>query len=544
MKLIRACMCVFVLAMTPCMAWAGLEDQVREIIQAGGMSDADFAVHALDLTTKESLVSISADRGMIPASNMKLFTTAAALHVLGADFSFKTSLDRIDTAAGQTVLVVRGDGDPGFGDPILIERFNKEIRTVDDLVDVWVKAVTDAGIKRVDRLVMDDRVFDRELVHPSWPVEQLNRWYCAEVSGLNFHSNVINFYAKATRMSESPSYSIDPKLPGLVFVNKAKTGTRNTLWISRKANSNEMGIYGQVPRTGSSAKVTIHDPANCFGGLLAEKLRHAGVTVGRVDRPGATDGGLRGMTMLEVKTPLTTILDRTNKDSHNLYAESLIKRMGRQYTGAAGGWDNGGSAIRAFLTQRALGPTEAAAISIADGSGMSRDNRITARAMVHLLRYMNDGDPDESRRKVFFNSLSVGGGDGTLRNRFRTGLTGKVYGKSGYLNGVSTLSGYIVIRPAAQPEPGGAEELQVEADEIVEGVSDEETDATNPSRPATRELQDLRIGATRVIAFSILFNESKRTLSEMQAVQNRIVDLLDESAAPDGVVVEAAIIEE
>jgi len=147
---------------------AGLEDNVREVIRAGGLGNASVSVLAVDLDTGELLVAIDPDRPIIPASNMKLVTSAAALHVLGPQFVFETRLLLARGSSEQAAtLVVLGDGDPGFGDPELIRQHDK-LEDVEDMLKLWVKAVQDAGITRVERLIVDDRVFDRVR-----PAEQL-----------------------------------------------------------------------------------------------------------------------------------------------------------------------------------------------------------------------------------------------------------------------------------------------------------------------------------------------------------------------------------
>ena len=173
-------------------AVAGLDDEVRSAIASHPLGEALVAVSVRDAASGHELVSINAGRQMIPASNQKLFTTGAALHVLGADFEFGTTLLRDGDR-----LIVLGDGDPAFGDPELLEimTLNDEPGVdVEQFLDLWVTAVSEAGMAEVREIVVDDRIFDRVLVHPTWPADQLNRPYCAELAGFNFHLNVLRFY--------------------------------------------------------------------------------------------------------------------------------------------------------------------------------------------------------------------------------------------------------------------------------------------------------------------------------------------------------------
>jgi len=341
--------------------------------------------------------------------------------------------------------------------------------------------------------IVDGRVFDRQFVDESWPQGQLNRWYCAQVAGLNFYDNCLDVYARPTRPGESPAVTIRPEFPGQPRSNNATTGTANTFWVSRKLGSNQIGFHGQVKNTLAPVPVTMHDPPRVFGRILADRLGQAGIAVAEVTRPTLEQPTFEGTVLHRVRTPITAVLARCNKDSQNLFGEALLKRMGREFTGAPGSFNNGASAVRTFLSQRALKATGAANITVTDGSGMSRENRVTARALVNLLKYMRIEDPDPHRRQIFHDSLSVAGEDGTLRRRFTDGYNGRIHGKSGYLSGVSTLSGYLEYSPDAEQPQGGAE------------------------------------SPTRTIAFSILFNNSTRPAAEMKTIQNRIVAALDDA---------------
>jgi D-alanyl-D-alanine carboxypeptidase/D-alanyl-D-alanine-endopeptidase (penicillin-binding protein 4) len=133
------------------------------------------------------------------------------------------------------------------------------------------------------------------------------------------------------------------------------------------------------------------------------------------------------------------VLARCNKDSQNLFAEALIKRLGHEATGEPGSWSSGAAAERMFLS-RALGP-QAARFVIDDGSGLSRDNRVSAELLTGVLLAMHR---NPTLAKTYRESLSVGGKDGSLRLRFRgRGFASTVEGKSGYIDGVIALSGYI-----------------------------------------------------------------------------------------------------
>jgi D-alanyl-D-alanine carboxypeptidase/D-alanyl-D-alanine-endopeptidase (penicillin-binding protein 4) len=165
---------------------AGVQDEVEILIRRVELTDATIAVSVRDAETGAPVVSLNDGALMIPASNMKLLTTGAALHVLGPDFDFRTRL-----LADGDRLVVAGAGDPGFGDPQLLELIElggEQGIDVMTFVDLWADAAVNAGLDEISEVVVNDRIFDRQFVHPTWPADQLNRRYCAEVSGFNFHT--------------------------------------------------------------------------------------------------------------------------------------------------------------------------------------------------------------------------------------------------------------------------------------------------------------------------------------------------------------------
>lgn len=427
-------------------AFAGLRDEVERIIRTASLKGAKVAVSVRDADSNTALISINAGEQMIPASNMKLLTSGAALHALGADFNFATRLLR----DGDRLIVV-GDGDPAFGDPALLPLMTTAsgaVMDVEAFVKLWTQPVVGAGITRVSEIVVDDRIFDREFVHPTWPQDQLNEDYCAQVAGLNFHANVLHFYPRP-RPSQPPDISdVRPKAPWLKITNNATSNTsgktEHTPWIARKIGTNEMSFRGNVRfPSGTPCDVTIHDPPDFFARLLADRLRTAGLQVNGCRVAAATDPETTGQPIgPAIVTPLSTVIKRCNQDSENLYAEALLKRIGRQMTGEAGSFANGGAIMRHIVHERVGDSALAGTLVVADGSGLSRDNRISAGLMTAWLDSFHN---DPVLGPVFLESMAVGAESGTLRKRYQAlDLRGAmVQAKTGYINGVSCLSGFV-----------------------------------------------------------------------------------------------------
>jgi D-alanyl-D-alanine carboxypeptidase/D-alanyl-D-alanine-endopeptidase (penicillin-binding protein 4) len=237
----RYWLALYLLVALPATAAAqSVQSRIDAILDGSNLGRAKCGVSVIDLASGGLVAEHNASELMIPASNMKLVTTAAALSVLGKDFEFTTRLE-----LHRQTLVVIGDGDPAFGDPALLAQMGMN---VEDLLARWVAAAKRAGVTRVDELVIDDRAFDRQRVHPNWPQDQLHRWYCAEVSGLNFNNNCLDIYASPTRPGEAPTIRVMPNGPPVVFTNAAQTGKRNAFYADRDTGTNRITLRGTVPQ--------------------------------------------------------------------------------------------------------------------------------------------------------------------------------------------------------------------------------------------------------------------------------------------------------
>lgn len=427
-----------------------LSRRVEQIIAAADVGSARVGVSIRDIGAGAALVSRDDETGYIPASNMKLLTSGAALSVLGPDFVFRTEF-----AIDGRRLIVRGSGDPALADPEVLR--NTEPRmTLEDFLETVASAVAKHLPDGCDEIIVDDRIFDREFVHPTWDRNDLNKWYAPEVAGLNFHGNLLAIFASPAPegAGSSPRVSLQPSAPWISLSNRARTVSEgsNTYWPAREPEENSFTLFGDVRTTSPVPQNTpTHNNPLLFGRLLAHRLMQKGVAVG-----GQTQTGINppasvrlaapeehlpaGRLVAVVTTPLQEILNRCNTDSINLYAEALLKRIGHEVTREPGTWANGASVIRMVLEER-LGAHAAASTIIADGSGLSHSNVVSPAT---LTLWLEDFATDEKLREALLISLATPG-RGTFTRRFRgIDLENTVAGKSGTLTGVRGLSGYVV----------------------------------------------------------------------------------------------------
>lgn len=433
-----------------------LASSVQRVIDTADIGEARVGICIREVGAASPLVYLDAESGYIPASNMKLLTSGAALRVLGPDFVFRTEI-----ALDGSRVIVRGDGDPALADPEVLR--NTEPRmTVQDFLETLASAVGERSPDGCDEIIIDDRVFDREYVHPSWDPDDLNKWYAPQVAGLNFHGNLLAIFASPSSggAGAPPRLSTQPASAWITLENRARTVSqnRNTYWASRLPTSNTFRVFGDVRSTAPlPLNVPTHDNPLLFGHLLTERLMSKGIAVGGSSRPGlkppvavrevALDESLpNGELCAVVTTPLQEVINRCNTDSINLYAEALLKRIGHEITREPGSWTNGASVLRMTI-QEELGPDAAVSTIIADGSGLSHSNLVTPRTLVDWIESFAT---DPELRDPFLLSLATPG-RGTFTRRFRDAdLANHVAGKSGVLTGVRTLSGIVIA-------PGGRE---------------------------------------------------------------------------------------
>jgi D-alanyl-D-alanine carboxypeptidase/D-alanyl-D-alanine-endopeptidase (penicillin-binding protein 4) len=433
------------LALTPALR-ADLQSDIQAILKDKTLQKAEIGVAIFRIgdsdKTDKSVFKHNSEIPLIPASNLKLVTTSAALENLGPDFKFRTLLLKHNND-----LVLIGDGDPSLGDAALLRRSGWDVTT---LFKNWADQLKKSNITSFDRLLVDDSIFDDQYLHPHWPPEQAHLRYVAQVGGLNLNTNCVDFYLRVTAPGENVNYVTNPATKYIDVANTCVTGGDNAIWLTRNAGGNSIILKGHTPySTEVPISVTVHDPSLFTATVLQETLAAGGVKITAANP--VRDRTLRSMllkapidkdpawSVLAIhETPLATVLARANKDSINLYAEALCKRIGAAASNQPGSWKNGTAANTEYLKKIGVAPTE---FHFDDGCGLSKENTISANALCQVLIH-NFHNPET--KDAYFNSLSIAGKDGTLEHRFQgTDLRGRVFGKSGFVNNVRTLTGYL-----------------------------------------------------------------------------------------------------
>ena len=397
----------------------------------------------MDLDNGETIVSRNADKALTPASNMKLLTTIAALEQLGPEFEFVTrvmSKGDINNGTLSGDLCIMGGGDPNISG-----RFYEDDPTA--LFKQWAATLKSAGITMVTGgLQYDSTLFGGDAYCEGWPQDdQYIKWYCAEVSALAFNDNCVGVRVLPTKAGQPAKIEVTPDTGYVKIINETKTASGRKgakIGIVRPRGENTITVKGTVYEQatwGYFTDVTVTAPAAYAATVFKETLAKEGVSVkGAIAPVTVTNTAMADYTVhVEHRAPLLQALTPINTNSQNLHAEMLFRQLGVRYAGK-GTFKTSCAAMKAFLTEQGL-LTDG--VNITDGSGLARGNDISAQLIVKLLQRAAKADYFED----FKQTLAVGGETGTLEKRLRDkDVRGKVFAKTGYINGVRSLSGYLI----------------------------------------------------------------------------------------------------
>jgi len=413
-----------------------LQDRASDLaarFERAGNGLAGIAV--VDMITGRQVMAARADELFMPASNQKILTSIFALERLGPDFRFATGAFILDGN-----VVISGEFDPTLGDPIIAAKAGRDIYAE---LDQWATAVREnaasTGRAAASRFVRDVLVVSPRnwpARHPDWRVGDYDKWYCAPVGTLNFNDNCMDVSFAGTGAQLTPVLSPAGRFFRIDNRLTIGPGKRN-IWSLRSLGDEHTFILSGSAGRASEEPISaaVNNPDLLLGRTLADRIERAGVKVaGQVCRvsPDEVDWA-RAKPVAATHTPLFVALHRANKRSLNMVAECLLLRAGD------GSWPGSTKMMARTLTERFRLPS--GSISPVDGSGLSRGNHVTPAAMARLLA----GAARRDYAMVLFRSMPVAGVDGTLSRRFgRSPCRGRVLAKTGYIAGVSALSGYVL----------------------------------------------------------------------------------------------------
>ena len=441
-----------------------LQSEIRSRLLRPELRRGQVGIKVVSLNTGKVVFDENSEKYFMPASNMKNFTVAAALEKLTPDFRFVTSV--YATALPGPDGTIKGDVRIfGRGDVSISTAFTEGnyYKKLDELTD----KILAAGVKRIEgSIVADDSYFSGNPVPSSWEWDDLQWYYGAEVSALPLNDNAVDLAVGPGPVGYPCSVKLSPYNPVFRVKNLCLTtaaGTPRTLKIDKQLGQNQLEISGTLPagNAGFSGSVTVSRPAELFAALLKQRLEMKGIAVTgqySVRSPAAAIPAAEQVELAKLESPpLSLIAAKTMKPSQNMYTETLLWTLGEEarrkvqpsLSSVASSPRPDSSAlgiaeVKSFLTGIGVSPD---GIIQYDGSGLSRHNLITPSAVVQLYSYM----AKSKYARVWRDSLTIGGVDGTLANRFKgTAAQGNIRGKTGTIDQVSALSGYMTTADGDQ----------------------------------------------------------------------------------------------
>ena len=410
-----------------------LGDRIESILSDPTASPAFWGVYVKDLSTGRVVYSKNADKTLVPASNQKILTAAAALDILGADYRYETTLHFNGEIGGSVLrgdLILEGSGDPTFA--------SKELRQRNPMKE-WAEKLQSLGVTRIEgRIIGDDNVFDDEPYAEGWDLSFVaNESFAPASSGLTSHDNVVVVRIESSRVGAPPILSDTP--PGYLSIrNEATTSARRrgrSIRVNRTLGTENIVLRGSVPRVyRRSVVIPVSNPTQSTLHSLKYYLEEVGIEVNAqlVDIDELDENiDYRSASPLFVyhSLPLADILVQVNKESNNLYAEQVFRTFGW-----GGSTEGGERRVKDMFKKAGI---NVAGLSVRDGSGLSRKNMISPETIGELLAYMHS----HREKDAFFASLPRGGEAETTLDYRLKGVP--VWAKTGSLEYVRTLSGYV-----------------------------------------------------------------------------------------------------
>jgi D-alanyl-D-alanine carboxypeptidase/D-alanyl-D-alanine-endopeptidase (penicillin-binding protein 4) len=426
--------------------------RARIILESGQPAKGEWGLLIADGSTGQVLFEENADKYFVPASNMKLFTTALALAKLSPGFRFRTTIEATAEPGANGKLpgplYLVGRGDPNLSNRkfpyALKEEFDGPSEKV---IAEMADAIAAKGIREISGdIVGDESYFPRERYPNGWEIDDMVWEYGAAISAIVVDDNTVQLTLTAgEKAGDKVNALVSPDAPEFTVDNQVITsaaGVKADLTVKREPGSNVVTVLGTLPAKSTPRKLTlaIQEPALQAAAMLKRLLEDRGIKVDGTVRklslpPGAPEGEKRVVLAEHRSIPLGDSVKLVNKISQNLHTEMLLRTATRQ----SGAWTTPEDLANFATSFYAVAGIPSGGVVQTDGSGLSRHDLVTPRALVALLLYAEK----QPWFDVYFASLPVAGIDGTLEDHMKNSIAdGRLHAKSGSVEHVRTRSGY------------------------------------------------------------------------------------------------------
>ena len=438
----KSCLVIFILINQ---LVSGQQKALESLLADSAMAGASVSICFINTVDNRIIFEYNSSHSLVPASILKLITSSAAIELLGPDYSFKTRAGYTGTINKRTGalsgdIIIMGGGDPALGSPYFSRQYG-------DVAGEIVSSVINTGIKKVDgRIFADDSRYDYQPVPAGWVWEDLGNYYGAGVYGLSVFDNSYSIHFRTSGEGSIPEITgIFPLQCRQDLSNMLRaSGTTDKGYIFSAPYNSYGWMAGTIPtdRQDFVLKASISDPPLLFAKIIDHMLDSAGIDIRNEPSTARTEKSLPENDfnlIFEKNSPyLKEIVKVLNHESVNLYAETLLKELGKVLRNE-GSTTSGIDVLYEFLKKAGI---DRSGIFIEDGSGLSPGNAITSKGMAELLSYMKGNSRNFND---LFNSLPEAGKAGTLKYYFKDPVfESNLRAKSGSMTRVRSYAGYFM----------------------------------------------------------------------------------------------------
>ena len=419
------------------------QSNIEKFLSDSSMTHASVSLCIIDADSGTIVSQYNSEKSLTQASILKMITTATALELLGNDYKFKTEAGysgkiRKGTRTLDGDIIIKGGGDPSLGSDNFPEYYK-------DFIDRWVRDFKALGIRKVTgSVIADDSYYDYEPVPGGWGWDDIGNYYGAGAFGLSVYDNTFQIHLKTGEKGSVPVITrILPENSGIELQSfLISSGSTDNGYIYLAPYTNKGWISGTIPVNNEDfiLKGSIPDPPLFLAKTFYKKLDEAGIRIKGKAVTTRLMPGLKtsnfSLVSQTISPPLSAIIEVLNHKSVNLYAEHLIKELGKKNKNS-GSTSAGVEVVKAFLDSAGI---KSEGMFMEDGSGLSSRDAVNSAGMAHLLLFMKHKSRFFSD---YFNSLPEAGKDGTLKNFFKDQVfESRLRAKSGSMTRVRSFAGY------------------------------------------------------------------------------------------------------
>lgn len=404
------------------------QNSLTRLLPEKALNNDKLGIYVESVTTGRTILKYNHKKSFIPASNNKVITSFAALNLLGKSYRYKTSVysgGEITNGILYGGMYIKASGDPSID----TER-----------IEAIVKDFKEMGIKEIKgNIHLDDSYFDDLSYAQGWKEGWRGDYYCPPIGSFSLNYNTIDIKVTPGKIGKQAKIEVFPEAFKVGVVNNTETSHKSSA-LSAKLDENDeyLTVIGRINHRSGGQRFTIsvNNPTRYFGVVVSNMIVENGIKFeGDVIRVKTPEWATKFY--VSSSPQLSDIIADFNKNSVNIIGEALVKTLGASFSEEPGTWENGSKVITDYLKSVGMDGE----ITIADGSGLSKNNSVSPYLLVKIL---SNAYNNSSLSNEFVSSLPVAGVDGTLKKRFTHGnIKGKVLAKTGYLNGVRALSGFI-----------------------------------------------------------------------------------------------------